>query len=169
MRSACLISLLLLIAGCRKDPGVDAFVPGEIIFSLQPGKSFVETYDLVDRYDLGLKEGLGFVYEFDSTIANLDSVLAVFATKEYLTNGGRTFGIHHADQVLYLSTNFFAFDGQDHLDWVSTVAQLGLTERPDLEDWKWGTFVIPIGKETAWIRQLRNEPIIKNVQLNHYL
>ncbi|MBP7155039.1 MAG: hypothetical protein KBA60_03455 [Flavobacteriales bacterium] len=163
------MALLLLMHGCRKDPGLDGFVPGEIIFSLQLGKSFVETYDLIDRHDLELKEGLGFVYEVDSTIASLDSVRTVFATKAYLTNGGRTFGIFQIEHGAYVSTNFFAFDQADHLDWVVTVAQLGLIERPELEDWKWGILGVPIGTENAWVRRLREEPIIKAVQLNHYI
>ena len=171
MRSAFLLALLLLMVGCRKDPDLNGFVPGEVLFSLVDAASFDDTYQLVQDLDLDISFVGEFTYLTDTSLLSLDSIRTVLRTKSYLGQHGGTFGIDHWDSGTYISATFYDFDASDNLDWHNTIVQLGLVETPSVTDgfFKWGILLVPIGQERAWVEELPKHDIVRNAQLNHYI
>jgi hypothetical protein len=165
--SVLLICSILLIAGCRKDPDIASIRPGQLQFTLVHSTSLDVFYQTINAHDLQVHAAYGFAYAIDTTVVSFATLVDSLRTKPYLTNGGRTFGIHPFGSMPYASIHFFDLDDTDYVDWNETILEMGLVELAEVSPtWKRGSISVPIGEEYRWMNTLRGYAIFRWVNLN---
>jgi hypothetical protein len=164
--------LLLLIVGisvtfssCKKEE--PNFVSGEILFSLIENSSFYDTSELINSLDLQIKYAGRFNYIIKTTTDSVDSIIQILESKQYLTDGGRTFSISYLNDTLHVAINVFDLDSVETSNWLNTVFQLDLKEHLSRNVNIWGAISVPHGKEQYWVDEIKKHGLIKDASLNH--
>ncbi len=87
-----LIGITTTITSCKKESAT-AFVKGEVLFSLYDSVSFQKTHELFDDLNIKIKQVYDFSYFVKTSLDNVDAIKEILASKNYLTNAGRTYKV----------------------------------------------------------------------------
>lgn len=150
-----LIGITTTITSCKKESAT-AFVKGEVLFSLYDSVSFQKTHELFDDLNIKIKQVYDFSYFVKTSLDSVDTIKQILASKNYLTNAGRTYRTRYSNDTLFISSNFFDFNDLNAKDWFDTVEELKLEENLSDKFNKWGLLNVPPGEEQVWVERMYN-------------
>jgi len=160
-----IVSIAVFLISCKNDE--QAFVEGEVLFSVYDSVSFHKVYETFDSLKIKIKKAYDFRYSIKTTVDSVDTIKLILLSKNYLTKNGKTFGTSYKADTLNITANFFNFENMEANDWFETVDQLNLKENLIGNFFKWGILKVPFGQEQLWVNKLKQFSIIESIQLNH--
>jgi hypothetical protein len=161
-------ALIFLFSACKKAPCSESFIPGEILLTFEESANLMETFELIDSFNLSILTLSNFDFTLNNNNTPLDTIINTFESKNYLTLISHT--LTTGSQTTEFNLAFNNFDLVSNSDWFTTVALYQLTEKiSNLAFMKFGTIKVPESEEDYWIGILKQHNNVTSASRNGHM
>jgi hypothetical protein len=162
-----LLTVIFLFNACEKSPCSENYIPGEILMTFEDSATLIETFELIDSFNLSILLLSNFDYYLNNNNTPVDTIINTLESKNYLLQVSHTQNSASQTEIQLIFNNF---DIISKSDWIATVLQYQLLENlTDITFMKFGTIKVPESEEDYWVDIFKQHKIIRSVSRNPYM